>query len=265
MICSEVREYIFAFLDNELDVPQSIELQHHLDHCPDCAREAEIERTIRKRLEIALESGDDSIPDFTEALPPEFDRQRYAAMFRKQHRRSALKHRRLIMKAAAVLVIAVGSWMILYEKDQVDNPRFSDLVVADFEHFVEENKPLQLVSAESTQVAAWLLEETAIEVNLPDPSGSDWRLVGARRCKIDGRKAAFVIYESKAGLASLVALHGTSDTLRGLQKIEHENQMHWVDRCRGYTVTACQRGDLVYAVVSQLPEDALISLMRASD
>lgn len=264
MICSEVREYIFAFLDNELDVPQSIELQHHLDHCPDCAREAEIERTIRKRLEIALESGDDSIPDFTESLPPEFDSQRFATMFRRQHRRSASKHPRWIMKAAAVVVIAVGTWMILIEKNQTDSIRFSEQVVADFEHFVEENKPLQLVSAESTRVTAWLLEETAIDVDLPDLSGSDWRLVGARRCKIDGRTAAFAVYESKAGLASLVALHGTSDTLRGLRKIEHANRTHWIDRCRGYTVTACQRGDLVYAVVSQLPEEALIPLMWAS-
>ena len=42
MRCGEIREYIFAFLDNELDAPLSIEFQHHIDHCAVCAREVEI-------------------------------------------------------------------------------------------------------------------------------------------------------------------------------------------------------------------------------
>ncbi len=56
MICSEVREYLFAFLDNELDAQLSIALQLHLEHCPICAREVEIERTIREQLVCVLEA-----------------------------------------------------------------------------------------------------------------------------------------------------------------------------------------------------------------
>ena len=50
MTCRETREHLFAFLDNELDAPLSIELQRHLERCPECAREAEIERTVGKKL-----------------------------------------------------------------------------------------------------------------------------------------------------------------------------------------------------------------------
>ncbi|MFQ5807197.1 MAG: anti-sigma factor family protein, partial [Phycisphaerae bacterium] len=68
MTCGEAREYLFAFLDNEVDAPLSIELQRHLDGCPHCAREAEIERTIRKRLSGRIEAAADDLPRFADVL-----------------------------------------------------------------------------------------------------------------------------------------------------------------------------------------------------
>ncbi len=57
MSCTEIREYLFAFLDNELDVHLSIEVKRHLDHCPDCAQRAEIEREIAEALDCPLGTG----------------------------------------------------------------------------------------------------------------------------------------------------------------------------------------------------------------
>ena len=59
MNCRELREYLFAFLDSELDAALSIEVQRHLEQCPECAREAEIERAIRRQLSNALHERDD--------------------------------------------------------------------------------------------------------------------------------------------------------------------------------------------------------------
>ncbi|MCH8880504.1 MAG: zf-HC2 domain-containing protein, partial [Planctomycetes bacterium] len=66
MICTDAREYLFAFLDNELDAHLSIEVQRHLEHCPGCAQQAEIEREIGKHLTTELQ--DDSVaPPLDEA------------------------------------------------------------------------------------------------------------------------------------------------------------------------------------------------------
>ena len=56
MICDEVREYLFAFLDDELEVRAHMDLQCHLDHCPECARQAAVERAIRRQLARAMKS-----------------------------------------------------------------------------------------------------------------------------------------------------------------------------------------------------------------
>ncbi len=65
MRCGDVREFMFAFLDNELDVRRSMALQRHLDRCPYCARQVEIERIIIGHLKRALVS-DDVAPTFSE-------------------------------------------------------------------------------------------------------------------------------------------------------------------------------------------------------
>ena len=46
MTCREIRDYLFAFLDNELEASLSVELQRHLERCPQCAHDAETERTV---------------------------------------------------------------------------------------------------------------------------------------------------------------------------------------------------------------------------
>ena len=71
MNCTEIREYLFAFLDNELDAHLSIELQHHLDHCPACAQQAEIEREGRRcDLRIAFTTAANSPEDRPKTLIP---------------------------------------------------------------------------------------------------------------------------------------------------------------------------------------------------
>ncbi|MEK7757590.1 MAG: zf-HC2 domain-containing protein, partial [Planctomycetota bacterium] len=54
MRCDEVHEYLFAYLDNELDVPVSMELQRHVETCHECAREVEIEWAIKGKLSEVL-------------------------------------------------------------------------------------------------------------------------------------------------------------------------------------------------------------------
>ncbi len=68
MICAEAREYLFAFLDNELDAALSMQVQRHLERCPECAREAEIERTIGKQLTTTLQAGADA-PSEKDVVP----------------------------------------------------------------------------------------------------------------------------------------------------------------------------------------------------
>ena len=260
MNCSETRDYLFAFLDNELDAPLSMELQRHLDRCPECAREAEIERSVGRRLGAALGvdraemvgldgsvrrvmrmDGDEDATVGVVGRPPSW---RYAT--------------------AAVVLLAVGaaSWHFVVRGSSAGAPdRFADQVVSDLEHFLEKGKPLQFASADPEAVASWFLEATSFPVTLPQTASCSYELLGGRKCKIDGRLAAFAMYDANGTPASLVVVAETEAMLDGMTHVRRADGSHWVERCKGHTVVARRRGSLVYAAASTLSEKDLLCLI----
>lgn len=258
MRCSEVHEYLFAYLDNELDVPLSIEFQRHLEQCHECAREVEIEWAIKRHLGHALETAGSSVPLGEPALREAVEEvvTRRTGVF-KLFRRFALR-----TATAAAVVFAVGIWLALPGKTtDARHNGFADLVVSDFEHFLEKGQPLQIASADRGAVAGWLRDRTKLDVILPESRDGRCRLIGGRKCTIDGRVAAFAAYDVDGMPASLVVMEAEHGALQGMEQVNRRGQTHWLDRCKGHTIVARRRDRLVYAAVSTLPEAQLLCLV----
>lgn len=259
MTCSEVRELLFAFLDNELDAALSIEVQRHLEHCPECAREAETERTIQKRLSAAMErdaADSPTLEKFWSAAMP-----------------STPSHpvgRRVRMRAWASIAVGVAATIALgfFVQRWVRSGDISqrsgglaDLLVADFDHFLSEGRPVQIASADRIEVGKWLQSKTGLPVSLPVTTGTRCKLIGGRKCTVNGRPAAFASYEMDANPTSLVVLEGRPDAIENLERVSHDGRTFWVDRCKDHSVVACVRDDLIYAAVSRTERDELIHFM----
>ena len=258
MTCRELREYLFAFLDNELDAPLSMELQRHLERCCECAREAEIERTIRRQLGSALTVGGNEHPFDERTLRQTIERitspGRFGAGF---GRRSVLA-----AAVAAVIVVVPILWLAVRGRGTSHfGARFSDLVVKDFVHFLEKGRPLQIASSDRELVSSWLRERTRLALVLPVSMDPMFRLTGGRKCTIGGRPAAFAVYETRGVPAALTVVGGGAGELDGMERVQHDGRTHWVDRRNGHTIVACTREKLVYAAVSSLPEEELLCLM----
>jgi len=262
MNCHELREYLFAFLDSELDAPLSIEVQRHLEQCPECAREAEIERAIHRQLSnvphppgVGVSAGEEAE---LEAIVTTITARDFGSI------RLARRRRRwpaLLAAAAAVGFIVIGGVTWIGHRTNHSANQFVDLLISDFEHFEEKGRPLQIASSDPSAVSSWLADQTALVVVLPDLSEKDGKLLGARKCRIDGKPAAFAVYDLGGRLASLVVMPGPHPDVDIMERVEQGGHTHWVDRCKGHTVLACKRGALVYAAVSTLPEDRLFPLM----
>lgn len=263
MTCSEARQYIFAFLDNELDSALSLEVQQHIEHCPLCARECEIENVVRKQLTGKLQQADD-IPVFDESTLVRCIRSEPAAPA--PTRQIRLRNWKLVagVAIAASLLFAVT----LFVADRIgeaDRVSFADALVDDFEHFVTEAKPLQIVSADATEVSEWLRDRTALAVNVPSIDSAMGTLLGGRKCNINGVAAAFAMYRVSDEMVSVVVLRDSDEALAHMQRIDRNGHTHWVDHCRGHTVLACRRGELIYAIVSRLTEEAMTPLMPPAE
>jgi len=266
MNCRELREYLFAFLDSELDAGLSIEVQRHLEQCPECAREAEIERAIRRQLSRGLHvSNQDEVAATRTELEDVFaratayDRPKPESRWRRTPWAAILSAAAVIGFAAIVGILWRGAVGRHYPN------QFVDLLIADFEHFQEKGQPLQIASSDPSEVSNWLADQTAFSVTLPVFAEQHGRLLGARKCVIAGKPAALAAYDIQGSLASLVIMPGTYPDIDNMERVEREGHTHWVDRCKGHTVLACKRGALVYAAVSTLPEDRLAALMTSPD
>ena len=260
MNCGEAREYLFAFLDSELDASLSIELQRHLERCPDCAREAEIERTIRRHLGSTLDADGAEIAPNDRTLE-----QAVAAATRRVPGRPQWFPVGVLRMAgvAAVLLFLVSLLWVVPRADRSDHraARFAALLVGDFEHFIEEGSPLQIASADSRVVANWLRVQTELDITLPVIQNSQGKLIGGRKCVIGGRPAAFAMYDLHGPPASLVVVAAQEDSLEGMVEVRTGGKTHWIDRCKEHTVVVCRRNALAYAAVSTAPEEQLFSLM----
>ncbi|MBW8000448.1 MAG: twin-arginine translocation signal domain-containing protein [Planctomycetes bacterium] len=261
MICSETSEYLFAFLDNELDASLSMDFQHHIDHCAVCAREIEIERAIHGQLACALKTLGSEIP-FNKHAIKQILRQSKASIF---HYR--LTSRRTFLAACAAVIVTVGItsyFTIQYLNVINEHSRFINLVVSDFKQFLREGQPIHFASSNANAVSDWLMRQTDIEVILPSVKGTYCKLIGARKCEIQGEPAAFVVYEMKGTPISLLAVTGRSDALKQLDQIEHNGRIHWVDSLKDISVVAYRQNNLVYTMVSKLNKHELIHFLSGA-
>ena len=255
MICSETSEYLFAFLDNELDASLSMDFQHHIDHCAVCAREVEIERAINGQLACALKTQGSEIPFNKHAIKQIIRQNKTSAM------RFRLVSRRTVLAACAAVIIVAGiasHFVMQYVGDTRNHSEFVNLVVADFKHFLQEGQPIHFASSNASAVSDWLLQQTDLEVVLPDIKGKHCKLIGARKCEIQGEPAAFVVYEMHGTPVSLLAITGLNSDLKQMNQIEYNGQIHWVDNFDDISVVAYRQNNLVYAIVSKLKKNELI-------
>jgi len=259
MTCGDVREILFAFLDNELDAALSIEVQRHMEHCPKCASEVETERTIQKRLAAAMERDASDWPTLQESLTAVLATPARGHVPRRLGVRSWISF--TIGIAATVLLAFFVQRYIGLGSLSTQQSALVDLLVADFDHFLKEGRPIQIASSNRREVSQWLHGKTGLALSLPATKGVHCKLMGARKCKLNGQPAAFASYEMDATPACLVVLAGGPNTLANMKRVSHDGRIFWVDRCKDHSVVACQRDDLIYAAVSRVEKDELLHFM----
>ncbi len=260
MNCGEAREYMFAFLDSELETPLSIDLQLHLDGCPDCAREAEIERAVHKRLDHMMDA---AVPAFAGRLDGYVFSERQSTLaVNRVVGQSTVRWNRIAAVAASVVI--VGGLALWYALATGPGNGLTQLAVGDFEHFLEEGRKLQIESGDRHRVASWLAQKTSIAVLLPTVSDSACKLLGGRKCKLAGRPAAFAVYDMQGTPASLVAVDASAVSFEDMREESHQGVTHLVGRRNGFTIVASRRDSLVYAAVGKLPERELLCLVTES-
>jgi anti-sigma factor RsiW len=260
MNCEDMRMYLSAYLDDELEVAESLRLERHLGECRECRQVQEAQLALRSALRD---------PDLYFQPSADFAN-RIASAVRQQAKKEARQHSSGFewnwfdwfrmgslqwISAGAVLVIMVtaATWLILNKTRSSHEQLIASNVLTAHIRSLQAGHLVDVPSSDRHTVKPWFQGKLDFAPPVPDLSELGWVLIGGRLDYVDGRPVAAVIYQRRMHNINVFVWphHGTAD-----DKIQEED-------AQGYQILHWNGADMTYWVVSDLNKDELMDFARA--
>ncbi|HZW88956.1 MAG TPA: zf-HC2 domain-containing protein [Myxococcaceae bacterium] len=180
------RGALHAYLDGELSLEGSLEVEHHLSDCAACRRELETYRALRRLLQSA------------KATAPEAE----TALLRVT-RTVRLRHRRRVFAAGGAMAMAAAAALTLMVVHR-QNTRIVDEVASVHARALDSGRTVELASSDPAAIERWFSDR--LPESVPSTQGGDgFALRGARVDSLEGRRVATVVYQVRNHLVDVFA------------------------------------------------------------
>jgi anti-sigma factor RsiW len=250
MTCDDSRIYLPAYLDDELDVAQTLRVQRHLTGCPACRQAQEEQLALRSALRD---------PGLYEELPAGFSRRIETALRRAPQRESRprwtwMESLRWVPAAAAlVIVTAIGALFVMNGTRGSRRQLVANEVLAGHIRALQASHLVDVPSSDRHTVKPWFQGKLDFSPPVPDLAASGWTLIGGRLDYVDGHPAAVLVYQRRLHNINVFVWpsHGAAD-----QSIHQEE-------AQGYQMLHWNSPEMTYWAVSDLNSAELLDLARA--
>lgn len=254
--CDDSRIYLPAYLDDELDVGESLRVQQHLAECGACPRAHNQQLVLRTALRD---------PDLCARPSAEFSKRLEAALRRaaneetRSQRPSWFESLRLgafrwvPVTAALLIVTTIGSLLVMNRLRSTHEQLIASAVLAGHIRSLQPCHLIDVLSSDRHTVKPWFQGKLDFSPPVPDLSELGWTLVGGRLDYVDGRPVAALVYQRRMHDINvfLWPKHGSTDDAIG----EEDGQ--------GYQILHWNGAETTYWVVSDLNKAELLDLARA--
>ena len=199
MECEDVRGLVHGYLDGELDLVKSLEVERHMRECEECGRE----QRVQTRLRLAINR---DIPYF-DASPAL--RKRVRASLRQAHKAETSGARfvgwRWLLAGASLAVAAVFVFALLLPQRsrQTADDLLAQEVVAGHARSLMAEHLTDVPSTDRHTVKPWLDRRLDFAPPVPDLSAEGFALVGGRLDYLDKRAVAALVYQRRQHFINL--------------------------------------------------------------
>jgi anti-sigma factor RsiW len=228
--CPGMHEQLHAYVDGELDVVHTLEMEQHLQSCPACTRAC---GQIRE-LSTALRAGLPRHP-----LPMNLRRRVRASLRRGRYPLLARRAIGWTAVAASLAVLALGVWGLGWTRSGgTGHERLVAEVIAS--HVRSQMLSSHLYDVESTDqhtIKPWFHGKLDFAPTVTDLSKDGFVLAGGRLDYVNGRPVAALVYRRRKHVINLLtwpAKSGepdasmTSETKQGYHVVHWRNEgMEW--------------------------------------
>jgi anti-sigma factor RsiW len=254
MNCDDSRIHLPAYLDDELDVAESLRVQKHLAECGDCRGARDQQLVLRAALRD---------PDLRAYPSAEFAKRLETAL-RKAAKEEARSQRpswfeslwtfRLVPAAVALIVVAaIGALLVVNRLGSSHEQVIASAVLAGHIRSLQPGHLIDVPSSDRHTVKPWFQGKLDFSPPVPDLSELGWTLVGGRLDYADGRPVAVLVYQRRMHNINVFVWpnHGSADNA-----IKEET-------AQGYQILHWNGAETTYWVVSDLNKVELLDLARA--
>ncbi len=240
MNCKEAESLLDAYVDRELDVVTSLEIETHLQACPACARVCENHLALRSALHSSsLYAG-----------APEGLRKRIHGALVGHERQAGARTRspfalswstRWLAFAACVLLVAVAVWRIASaSRSGPADDRIARDVIASHIRSLMPNHLTDVPSSDQHTVKPWFNGKLDFSPTVSDLAAEGFPLVGGRLDYIDSRPVAALVYQRRRHLINVFIWpsQSGSDEPERSESRQGYNLLHWARAGMTYWVAS---------------------------
>jgi anti-sigma factor RsiW len=261
MTCHDVLQQLSAYLDGTLDAVSTAALQHHLATCQHCRTELERVWSLEERLRLTFR---------TEPVPATLwpriraGLERHASPGRAVESRQRLPLRFWPMVVAAVLLLALGG--ALFHRavllPHALATRVLSVPVQDLQTFVVSQRSLDMADADPQHLRQWFQGKVDFPPPLVPTQVGSARLVGGRLCYFLDRRVASFMYTTAGRYLSLYVMPRQGLRSPSGDGVPLPRTPARVYEVQGYTHILWWHTDLLYSLVSDLPQAQLFELAQ---
>jgi anti-sigma factor RsiW len=251
MDCKKAGLLLNAYLDGELDLSASLELEAHLAECAACRAEREALARLGRRLRDGL----------VRHAAPEDLRRRLARLTAAPRPADGgrWQRRQFLAMAASVLLAVVasgGTTYLLMQPAPVD-PLAEEVVGSHIRSLMADHL-IDIASSDQHTVKPWFDGRLDLAPAVIDLKAEGFPLVGGRLDYIERQPVAAIVYQRGKHLINLFAWPmGGGETGAG-----HGSRDVRAMTIRGYNLLTWTQGDLTYWAVSDVNPKDLATLQR---
>ena len=247
MSCQDAQGLMNGYVDGELELTGTLEIERHLQDCQVCAQAYQSHRALRSAI------GDGS---FYYSAPANL-RKRVTTAVRKANddrpRRAVLPWRWSVA-AAAVALIAIVTWgaFSLLQRSSTDD-LLAEEIVSGHVRSLMANHLTDVPSSDQHTVKPWFAGKLDFSPPVIDLAENGFSLIGGRLDYIGNRPAAALVYQHRQHLINLFVWQSTDNPDGGNKALIRQ----------GYNLIRWNKSGLVYWAVSDLNSGELQEFAQA--
>ncbi len=240
MNCAEIRPLFHAYVDQELDLVHSLDVEAHLKTCPTCAaarrsvlalRTALQKNDLAYRAPVALRRSVREIPGASAREP-------YAS-----------PGVNVLWRWLATVMTAFALLLLLLRPAGIaETDRLTDAAVGSHVRSLMAEHLTDVASTDQHTVKPWFADKLDFAPNVTDFTAQGFPLIGGRLDYLGDRVVAALIYRHNKHVINVFVWPAPGPLAARTENI------------RGYSVINCAAGNLHYCLVSDLNEKELTDL-----